>query len=188
MMLKSFGIFALVSICGYLTYDVITQYYGQTDIQVSPDAEKPLFTASDVKSTKYNREGIRSYRLESVHLEHYQQLDETHFNEPVLWTYRNGVEQNWRIRSDFAVLENNRILKMTGHVKIFNLLPEAQIKIINTDKLTLDLVTQDFWSDTPTDITGVGFRTQGERAKGNFGSHQMELIEQVNSKYEAKIK
>lgn len=188
MMLKPFGILALLSICVYSAYYLLTQYYLQTDVQVKPSIERPLFTGTHVKSTNYNDQGIRSYELNSVHLEHYQQLDETHFSEPVLWTYREGIEQKWRVSSDFAVLKSNRILNMTGHVKIFNLLPDAQIKIINTEKLTLDLVTQDFWSNTPTDISGIGFRTQGERVKGNFGSHQMELIEQVNSTYETKIK
>lgn len=188
MTLKPLGVLALLITCTYSTYYLLTQYYWQTETQVTPDAENPLFTAYQVKSTNYNASGIRSYVLDSIRLENYQELDETHFNEPVLWTYRDGTEKEWRISSDFAVLKNNRILTMTGRVKLVNLLPEAQIKIVNTDILTLDLITQDFWSNTQTDISGVAFQTQGERVKGNFGSHQMELVEKVNSIYETKIK
>ncbi len=141
-----------------------------------------------MESTSYNAKGIRSYRLESEHIEHFQKIDETHFNEPVLWTYSDGKEEEWRVSSNFAVLEGNRTLVMTGKVRIFNLLPDAQIKVVTTEQLTLDLVTRDFWSDTETDITGVSLQTRGEKSKGNFGTHQMELIDQVKSRYEPKSK
>ncbi|CZF78361.1 MULTISPECIES: LPS export ABC transporter periplasmic protein LptC [Grimontia] len=184
MILQRLGIVALLAVCGYTGYYLLTQHYWEAEIQVAPDAEKPLFTADNINSTTYNMQGIRTYRIESVHVENYQQLDETHFNEPVLWTYSNGEEEEWRVSSEFAVLEDTKTLVMTGRVRIFNLLPDAQIKVVTTEELTLDLVTRDFWSDTETEITGVGLQTRGERVKGNFGSHQMELIDQVKSRYE----
>ncbi|WP_028023126.1 LPS export ABC transporter periplasmic protein LptC [Enterovibrio calviensis] len=186
MTLQRLGVVILLAVCGYAGYYLLNQHYWQDEVQITPDAEKPLFTAENVKSTSYTEQGIRSYTLDSTHLEHYQQLDETHFNEPVLWTYSNGTEEEWRMSSEFAILENNHILVMTGRVRIFNLLPDAQIKVVTTEKLTLDLSSRDFWSDTETEITGTGLQTRGLRAKGNFGSHQMELIEQVKSRYETK--
>lgn len=186
MTLQRLVMLVLLAVCGYTGYYLLTQHYWEDDVQVAPDAEKPLFTAENVNSTTYNAQGLRSYRIESVHIENYQQLDETHFNEPVLWTYSNGEEEEWRVSAEFAVLEDTQTLVMKGRVRIFNLLPDAQIKVITTEQLTLDLVTRDFWSDTETEITGVGLQTRGERVKGNFGSHQMELIEQVKSRYEQK--
>ncbi|WP_407331489.1 LPS export ABC transporter periplasmic protein LptC [Enterovibrio sp. 27052020O] len=188
MILQRLGMVVLLAVCGLTGYYLLNQHYWQTETQVAPDAEKPLFTAEDVKSTTYNEQGIRSYTLDSTHLEHYQQIDETHFNEPVLWTYSDGTNEEWRISSEFAVLENKHILVMTGRVRIFNLLPDAQIKVVTTEKLTLDLTSNDFWSDMETEITGTGLQTSGLRAKGNFGTHQMELIEQVKSRYEPKTK
>ncbi|MEI8611258.1 LPS export ABC transporter periplasmic protein LptC [Enterovibrio sp. Hal110] len=186
MMLQRLCIVALLGICSYAGYYLLGQHYLDTETQVTPDAEKPLFTGDDIKSTSYNEQGIRSYTLDSSHIEHYQKLDETHFNEPVLWTFSDGIAEEWRVSSNFAVLENGRYLVMTGRVRIFNLLPNAHIKVVTTDELTLDLTSRDFWSDKETEITGVGFQTHGQRVKGNFGSHQMELIEQVKSRYEQK--
>ncbi|WP_235610966.1 LPS export ABC transporter periplasmic protein LptC [Candidatus Enterovibrio altilux] len=169
-------------------YYLLNQHYFAIEVQVAPDTEKPLFTADNVKSTSYNEQGIRSHTLDANHIEHYQKLEKTHFNAPVLWTYNYDMAEEWRISSAFAVLENSRYLMMKENVRIFNLLPNAQIKVITTKALTLDLTSQDFWSETETKITGVGFQTRGQRIKGNFGSHQMELIEQVKSRYEPVIK
>ncbi|KXF80048.1 LPS export ABC transporter periplasmic protein LptC [Enterovibrio coralii] len=188
MIFRHLGVILLLAICGYAGYYLLGQHYWQEDVQVAPDAEKPLFTSENVASTSYTQSGIRNYLLKSAYLEHYQKLDETHFNEPVLWTYKDGIDEEWRVSSDFAVLDNNQILVMTGRVRIFNLLPDAQIKVVTTDELTLDLKTRDFWSDKETEITGVGLQTRGERVKGNFGTHQMELIEQVKSRYEPEKK
>lgn len=188
MILKRFCLLLLIGLCSYLGYYLFSQYYWKKDIQIAPNLEKPLFTAENVSSSSYSNEGIRSYKLNSIHLEYYEKLDETHFNEPILWTYKNGIAQEWQVSSNFAVLKGDNILNMIGQVKILNLLPDAQIKTVNTERLTLNLTTQDFWSETDTDILGVGFQSNGKRVKGNFGSHQMELIEQVNSKYEPKTK
>lgn len=184
MIFKRLMMLILFFICAYSAYYLITQNDNQENKQRDRDTEIPLFTAETVESTNYNEDGIRSYALESVYLEHYIEIDETHFNEPVLWTYRDGVAQEWRITSDFAVLKGSRIMTMTGNVKIYNLLPDTQIKTITTQELTLDLSTRDFWSKTKTNILGVGFTSEGKTMKGNFGSHQMELIKEVKSKYE----
>lgn len=185
MIFKRLMMLILFFICGYSGYYLLIQKDSKEKQQVKSNTEKPLFTAEHVESTNYDEEGIRSYALESVYLEHYIDVDETHFNDPVLWTYRDGIAQEWRITSKFAVLKNSRMMTMTGDVKIFNLLPDTQIKTITTQELTLDLSTRDFWSKTKTNILGVGFTSEGKTMKGNFGSHQMELIKEVMSKYES---
>ncbi len=184
MIFKRLCMLALLSVCGYSTYYLFIQHDKRSGQRDSSDTEKPLFTAEKVKSTSYTEQGERNYKLDSIYLEHFLERDETHFKKPILWTYQDGTNQEWRLTSHFAVLKNNRTMTMKGNVKIYNLLPDSRIKSISTEELTLDLVTRDFWSKTKTDILGVGFRSNGNQMKGNFGLHQMELIEQVNSKYE----
>ncbi len=180
------GMLTLLGICCVSGYYLFEQYYTNTPAQVTPDAEKPLFTADNISTTQYNESGVRNYNLHSIHLEYYKNRDETHFTQPILWTFFQGKEKEWRVTSDFAVLSNKHILAMSGNVKIYNLFPDAQITLITTDELTLDLSTRDFWSNSITEITGVRTFSRGERVKGNFGSHQMKMIEKVKSIYEAK--
>ncbi|WP_150138248.1 LPS export ABC transporter periplasmic protein LptC [Candidatus Enterovibrio escicola] len=187
MILRHLGRIALLVICGFTGHYLLSQYHLESETKVKLDAEEPLFTADNIKSTRYNEHGMRSYTLNSIHVKHYQKLDETHFHKPTLWTYNDSTVEEWRIHSDFAVLDSSNYLNMTGHVRIFNLLPNARMAIIKVDKLTLNLTTRDFWSETETEITGVGFQIRGQRAKGNFISHQMELTDQVKSKYAPDI-
>lgn len=177
----------LLLICLFTGYYLFNKQR-ESDQQISPDAEQPLFTAEGVATSNYDENGIRTYRLQSDHIEHFQQSDETHFNLPVLLTYSDGTDPEWKMTADFAVLEDKRMLVMSGNVNIMNLLPETQVKLITTDQLTLDLSSKDFWSNDETRILGVNFETRGNWIKGNFSSHQVELIQQVKSRYELESK
>ncbi len=173
----------LLGIClaaGYYLY----QKHWDDGQQIEPDAESALFSAEGVTSTSYDEKGNRSYRLQSSNIEYFQQQDETHLHQPVLHTYTDGITPEWELRANSAVLEKNHLLIMSGNVTIMNLLESVQIKQIATEQLTLDLLSRDFWSNVTTYISGVNFETQGDWIKGNFGSHQMELLQQVKSKYE----
>ncbi len=188
MILNRLGMLALFGICGFTSYYLFEHYYDAAPSQITPDAEKPLFTASDISTIQYDEWGVRSYNLQSVHLEYFKKRDETHFTKPILWTFYQGKEKEWQVISDIAVLHKKHILTMSGNVKIYNLLPDAQISLITTDELTLDLSTRDFWSDKTTEITGERSFSRGLRVTGNFGTHQMDMIEEVKSIYEAKNK
>lgn len=188
MILRRLGMLTLLGICCFASYYLFDRYYDTAPSQVTPDAEQPLFTADNINTTQYDEWGVRNYNLHSIHLEYYKKRDETHFSKPILWTFHQGKEKEWRVISDVAVLRKKHILTMSGNVKIYNLLSDAQITLITTDELILDLTTRDFWSDEITEIMGERTFSRGERVTGNFGSHQMDMIEKVNSIYEAKNK
>ncbi|OOE61132.1 LPS export ABC transporter periplasmic protein LptC [Salinivibrio sp. IB282] len=183
-MTRRLGLLLLVVLCSVSGYYLLVQHGWQQVQQVTPDAEKPLFTGEAIQTVQYDADGVRSYTVHAKHLEHYAKIDETHFNEPVLWTYKAGTEEEWRVSADYAILSDDHLLTMTGNVRIFNLLPNAQIDSVATDSVTLNLTTRDFWSESPTTITGTRFQTKGKRVKGNFGNHQMELLDDVRGRYE----
>ncbi len=186
MILHRLGMLTLFSICCFTGYYLFDHYYDAVPSQVAPDAEKPLFTADNINTTQYDESGVRSYNLHSSHLEYYNKRDETHFTKPILWTFHQGKEKEWQVFSDAAVLRNKHMLFMSGNVKIYNLLPNAQISLITSDELTLDLSSRDFWSDKITEITGERLFSKGERITGNFGSHKVDMVDKVNSIYEVK--
>ncbi|RXJ71922.1 LPS export ABC transporter periplasmic protein LptC [Veronia nyctiphanis] len=184
MTLQRFATLVLLVICSGLGYYLYNTHIAYQPQQVEPNAEKPLFAGEKVKSTSYDASGIRSYSIQSSSLEYYSKLGETHFNEPVLWTYKDGADEEWRISANFAVLKDKTLLEMTGRVRIFNLLPDAKIKVVSTESLTLDLAKQDFWTQDAIEIIGNGFQTEAASAKGNFGSYSIDLIGNVKSRYE----
>ncbi|UTV28048.1 LPS export ABC transporter periplasmic protein LptC [Photobacterium atrarenae] len=174
----------LVVVCGWTGYYLLNNRW-QEDIQVEPDAEKPLFTGNTVVNTSYNAAGLRSYQIDSEYLEHFSASGDTNFVDPVLWIYRDGTETEWRISASTAILDKNQVLQMNGNVRIFNLLPESAIKVIQTDSLRLDLINKDF--DTPDHvlITGSSFQNEGTGMKGNMDRSVATLLENVKGRYEA---
>ncbi len=74
---------------------------------------------------------------------------------------------------------------MTGNVRIFNLLPESAVKVIQTESLRLDLISKDF--DTPDHvfITGASFQNEGTGMKGNMERSVATLLKNVKGRYEA---
>lgn len=166
----------------------LLQNHWQDQQQIAPDSEAPVLSAEKVKTTNFDENGTRNYTLESAFIEYFKQLDETHFEQPILQTYQFGTNKEWQVKARFAVLEGKKMLVMTGNVEIINLLPDAPIKYINTEKVTLNLTSQDFWSEREATLSGVSFDSRGGWVKGNFGSHQIELIDHVKSKYEPQTK
>ncbi|WP_299019190.1 LPS export ABC transporter periplasmic protein LptC [uncultured Photobacterium sp.] len=174
----------LLVVCAWTGYYLLDKYW-QDDIQIEPDAEKPLFTGNAIINTSYNESGLRSYQIDSDYLEHFSKTGDTDFIEPVLWVYKNGSETEWRISSSAARLDKNQVLQMNGNVRIFNLLPESAIKVIQTDSLRLDLINKDF--DTPDQvlITGSAFQNEGTGMKGNMERSVATLLKNVKGRYEA---
>ncbi|PSW18467.1 LPS export ABC transporter periplasmic protein LptC [Photobacterium sanctipauli] len=174
----------LIAICAWTGYYLLDKHW-QEDVQVAPDAEKPLFTGSSVVNTAFNESGLRSYQIDADYLEHFSNSGNTDFVEPVLWVYRDGTETEWRISSNTARLDKDHVLQMTGNVRIFNLLPESAVKVIQTDTLRLDLVSKDFDTPDHVTITGDAFQNEGTGMKGNMDRSIATLLENVKGRYEA---
>ncbi|MGL4827124.1 MAG: LPS export ABC transporter periplasmic protein LptC [Vibrionaceae bacterium] len=187
MLLKKLGYLALLGICGYSGYYLASTYQQPTPKQVAPDLEKPFFTAANVRAINYSQAGTRLHTLEAPFLEHYQARNETHFNEPLLHTFTQDQQKEWQVSSNFATLQGTNTLVMVGNVTMINLLPNAQIQTVTTDEITVDLNTRDFLSNSATKIIGHGFSSHANSAKGNFGSHNLQLTQQVQTIYDPKI-
>lgn len=174
----------LIVICAWFGYYLLEDRF-KGDVQVEPDAEKPLFTGSIVTNTAFNESGMRSYQIDSDYLEHFSVSGDTDFDKPVLWVYRDGDNTEWRISSNTATLDKDQVLQMTGNVRIFNLLPESIMKVMQTDTLRLDLITKDFDTADHVVITGTGFQNEGTGMNGNMDRSVATLLNNVKGRYEA---
>ncbi|HIF9334392.1 TPA: LPS export ABC transporter periplasmic protein LptC [Photobacterium damselae] len=162
----------------------LLQKHWQSDDQVTIDSEKPVFTGDVVSNTSYNEKGIRSYQIDSAHIEHFSISGNTTFSKPVLWVYQDGSKTEWRVSANNALLTQDQVLEMKGNVRIFNLLPESAIQVISTDNLRLNLVNKDFDTQDHVVITGTSFENEGDGLKGNMDRNVATLLNNVKGIYE----
>lgn len=173
----------LVIFCAWLGYNQLEQQW-QKDHQVKPDDEKPMFIGNNISNTIFDISGIRSYQIDSDHLEYFENSGQTDFVNPVLWVFKEGKNAEWRISSNTATLDKNKILNLHGNVRMFNLLPDSDIQVIKTDNLQLNIETQDFNTQDHVMIVGPAFQNQGDGMTGNMKRKVAKLLKNVKSRYE----
>ncbi|MFC5076446.1 Lipopolysaccharide export system protein LptC [Vibrio thalassae] len=153
-------------------------------IQIVPDIELPAFSGVNVHNISYADTGIRSYTINSVHLEHFAQQGSTVFDSPVLSIYANGTTKEWEISADKAILDKDEVLTLYDNVLAQNLLPDSGFDTLSSQKMSIKLTNRDFWTDTKVIMLGPQFETHGEAMKGNFADNIAEVYNKVNSRYE----
>ncbi|MCG3884611.1 LPS export ABC transporter periplasmic protein LptC [Photobacterium leiognathi] len=183
MTLKRLLYVLLAVFCAWLGYYQLEQHW-QKDEQVKPDDEKPVFIGNDISNTTFDLSGIRSYQIDSDHLEYFEKSGQTDFVKPVLWVFKDGTNAEWRISANTAMLDNKNILNLHGNVRMFNLLPDSDIQVIKTDNLQLNIETQDFNTQDHVTITGPAFQNQGDGMTGNMKRKVAKLLKNVKSRYE----
>lgn len=154
------------------------------DIQVAPNTELPMFSGNNLNNVSYNNLGVRSYVIESSHLEYYAQSGDTHFQSPILKVYQDGTTQEWEITADKAVLSKKQVLTLYDNVTAKNLFKDSGFSKMTTKQLSIKLDSRDFWADTPVDLYGPQFETHGQAMKGNFADNSAVLYKHVQGRYE----
>lgn len=79
------------------------------------------------------------------------------------------------------------MLHLVGNVKLKALENNAQLQKIVTDKLTIDLNTQDVFTDSKVTSIGAGFSSSGIGLKGNLKQQVATLIKDVKTHIEPTV-
>ncbi len=88
----------VVCVSGYYLLEKGQEY----DIQVEPNKELPMFSGVDLVNTSFNEDGIRSYVITSVELDHYALSGDTIFDSPVLKVYREAQLKSGKLPQNTA--------------------------------------------------------------------------------------
>ncbi len=156
----------------------------EADIQVSPNLELPTFSGDTLTNTSYNTQGIRNYVITSTHLDYYAKSGNTIFEKPILQIYQDGKVTEWKITAEKGILTSNKILTLYDNVIANNLLTDSSFDSMTTAKLSIDLVSRDFWTETKVNLQGLQFKTVGQSMKGNFSDQNALLYNHVQGRYE----
>ncbi|MFC3023213.1 LPS export ABC transporter periplasmic protein LptC [Vibrio zhugei] len=177
-------IYAVLILVSLTSLYYLLESQDKVDIQVKPNTELPMFSGNNLNNVSYNDQGIRSYVIQSKHLDYYAKSGDTIFQSPILKVYQQGTKQEWQVTAQRAVLSKKQVLTLYDDVVAKNLLRQSSFEKMTTAKLNIKLDSRDFWADNPVDLKGPQFETHGQAMKGNFADNTAVLYKHVQGRYE----
>lgn len=156
----------------------------KADIQVAPNFELPMFSGDKLSNTSYDQKGTRNYVITSLHLDYYSKSGNTIFEKPILKVYQDGKLLEWRVTAQKGILTNSNELTLYDNVIAKSMLPDSSFDYLGTSKLSIQLESRDFWTDTEVTLKGLQFETKGQAMKGNFAERTARLYNHVQGRYE----
>ncbi len=147
----------------------------------------PDFIAESLKSNTFNLKGDLSHVIDAQRMEHYADIEVTHFEFPHLTLYPEDKKIPWEVSSTEGTLFSDNRVKLKNRVKLSSTDPESLIQEIHGKDIELDLNTNIVSSEQAIVVLGKGFTMYGSGLIVDINTKQMTLTEHVQTIYK-KIK
>lgn len=144
----------------------------------------PDFIAESLKSNTFNEQGALSHIIDAQRMEHYADIEITHFEFPSLTLYPENKDVPWKVSSKEGTLFNNNRVTLKNRVKLEATDPSSLIKEIHGKSIELDLNTNIISSEQAIVILGNGFTMYGSGLIVDINTKQMTLTEHVQTIYQ----
>jgi len=174
----------LVVLLGAMAYGIIEW---RSANKISDDSAHsdltPDFIAEALKSDIFTESGQLSHAIIADRMEHYAELEVTHFEIPNYTLYPKNSESPWQLSAKEATLyKNNRvILNHRVHLKATD--ENSLIQEIHCKYLELDLNTNIISSEQTVMVQGKDFTMYGSGLIIDLNTKQMTLTEHVRTIY-----
>ncbi|OCG48011.1 LPS export ABC transporter periplasmic protein LptC [Gilliamella sp. Choc5-1] len=181
-------------ICLLLIIIVIGVYYNyqKGDASASKSIpntlDKPIYQSDDMLTDIYDLSGELVYKIESSHVRHFDDSDNTEFDLPNFTFYDQDHLATWHIKAKKATLTNDKHLYLYQDVQLDNLTKDAQLKQVKTDNAVIDLTSQLVTSKDPVIIYGVGFYSTGIGLASDLHTKTANILENVKTYYNTEAK
>lgn len=140
------------------------------------------YIGEKMNTNVYNIDGQLQYAAEAAEVKRYESSDRTEFLKPFLKLFDQVDKLNqWKVNADFAEINQDKILSLSGNVKIESLEPTSRLQKIETEQLSINLNNQDIFTDHQVTSWGLGFTTTGLGLKGNLKQQTATLLKNVKS-------
>ena len=148
----------------------------------------PDYTGKRMSTSVFDLEGKPEYYAEAEEIKRYEESEKTEFTNPLvnLFDKLTALKQ-WKLRADHAEINAERILTLSGNVTLQALEPTSKLQRIETDHLSVNLTTQDVFTDSEVKSQGLGFTTTGVGLKGNLKRQVATLLKDVKSYIEPTV-
>lgn len=148
------------------------------DQQLEPD-----FIAEFLSSSIYNSQGKLSHVINAQRMEHYAELEFTHFEYPQYTLFPKNSSKAWKITAKEATLYSNNRVILETRVRLVATDKSSLIQEINCKYLELDLNSNIISSDQTVMIQGKDFIMYGSGLIVDLNTRQMTLTEHVQTIY-----
>lgn len=148
----------------------------------------PEYTGNRAETTVYDLQGKPQYFASADEIKRFEGTQRTEFIKPLLNLF-DGVSalKQWKVSADYAEITQDKMLHLKGNVRIESLVPNSRLEKIETDTLSVNLNTQDIFSESVVKSEGLGFTTTGNGLTGNLKKQVATLTNNVKTYIEPTV-
>lgn len=148
----------------------------------------PDYTGNKMSTTVYDVKGKPQYFAMANEIKRYQGTERTEFFKPFVELFDSEtLAKQWKVSADYGEVTKEKMLHLSGNVKLEALDAASRLQQIDTDKLTVDLNTQDIFTESEVKSKGLGFTTQGTGLTGNLKQQVATLTKNVKTYLEPTV-
>ncbi|TCT18411.1 lipopolysaccharide export system protein LptC [Bibersteinia trehalosi] len=154
---------------------------------IKKDGE-PEYTGNRMETMVYDDKGLPQYFASADEIKRYESNERTEFLKPLLELFGKETHlKQWKVSADSAEITKEKMLFLRGNVKIESLDKSSRLQQIETDAVTVDLTTQDIFSESVVKSTGLGFSSTGKGLTGNLKKQAATLLQDVKTYIEPTV-
>lgn len=148
----------------------------------------PDYTGEKLSTEVFDLQGKPQYYAEAQEIKRFEETELTEFVRPLVNLFdKESSQKLWELTANQAEITKEKILTLSGNVKLNALDKTSRLQRIETEKLIVDLNTQDIQTDESLKSTGLGFTTTGVGLKGNLKQQVATLLKDVKSFIEPTV-
>lgn len=148
----------------------------------------PDYTGEKLSTEVFDLQGKPQYYAEAQEIKRFEETELTEFVRPLVNLFdKESSQKLWELTANHAEITKEKILTLSGNVKLNALDKTSRLQRIETEKLIVDLNTQDIQTDKSVKSTGLGFTTTGVGLKGNLKQQVATLLKDVKSFIEPTV-
>ncbi|MBC3765247.1 LPS export ABC transporter periplasmic protein LptC [Neptunicella marina] len=166
-----------------LNYDQWISTDEVVPLDETEEAWRPNYLADGMLNTLYNSKGELSYQVFAKHMEHYQLLGFTLFEQPMYNLFDENGQNQWQISAQEGTLHENNRLQLEDDVTVKSLDKDGFIQTMKTDYVEIDLNNRTLTSDQLVKISGKNYVIQGEGFSANLEKRTFELLNHAKSTF-----
>lgn len=149
---------------------------------------EPEYVGERMSTTVYDLSGTPQYFAEAQEIKRFESTERTEFFKPLLNLFdKDTALKQWKVTAEYAEVTKEKMLNLKGKVSIESLDVNSRLQRIETDELTVDLNTQDIFTQSIVKSQGMGFTTTGTGLTGNLKKQIATLTKDVKTYIEPTV-